>query len=897
MSEPQHLITIKAAHQQQRLPVYRKILRWTWRLSTLAVASVLTVFFVINFTAIPSFRELENPNSALASEVLAGNGEVLGRYFIENRVPVSYEDLSPHLVNALIATEDERFREHSGVDARAVARVVVRTILLRDQSAGGGSTITQQLAKNLYSDRNFADMSKLEKLFALMYRKLREWITAIKIEKSYTKEEILAMYLNQVNFVNNAFGIRAAAEVYFGKSQDKLNIEEAATLIGMLQNPSRYNPNTYPERCIRRRMVVLYQMWHNGILTEAQYDSLKVLPLDMSRFKKVTFTDDTAPYLCAELKKDVQALLDKPEHRKSDGTKYNIYKDGLRIYTTIDPAFQKHAEYAIREHMRKTQKRFFEVWRNRDPWTYRTRETTDAEINQRREEFWKLIRAGDRYQQLRPKYLGALSERIQEKYDFELQDSDIQRMLADEKDGKTITSMVAKNWISAEDAANYRRIMGSSDWPEIKKQWNTLQNAILGKLRTPVKMKVFSWDAPKFEKDTLMSPYDSLRYHRMFLQTGLLAVDPSSSEVKAWVGGINFKYFQFDHVRTMRQVGSTFKPFVYSTAIAQQSISPCYQVYDIAVTIPKHYQNFTLISDWTPKNSTGTYSGSLLSLKEALKGSVNSVSAFLMKQMGSPEPVRGLLNNMGVDSSARRPDGEYRIPKQPSICLGAADLTVWEMTAAYATFANKGLYAKPYVIKKIEDKNGRVIYRALPEEHQALPPNVNYVMLDMLKYNLRGAPGINKLKSEVGGKTGTTNDYTDGWFMGVTPRLVVGTWVGGEDRWIRFLSLAEGQGARMARPIFADFLQRLENDKTAGYDYNARFERPAGELGIEIDCSKYQSAYGPAGDGDEEFAPDLYNDEIPDEESVPGGTVPKGAPAKQPAKKPDSSFGDEFDGG
>lgn len=878
------------------MPAYRKILRWIWRLATLVVVSVLTVFLVINFTAIPSFRELENPNSALASEVLANNGEVLGRYFIENRVPVSYEDLSPHLVNALIATEDERFRDHSGVDARAVARVVIRTILLRDQSAGGGSTITQQLAKNLYSDRNFTDMSKVEKLFALMYRKLREWITAIKIEKSYTKEEILAMYLNQVNFVNNAYGIRAAAEVYFGKTQDSLKIEEAATLIGMLQNPSRYNPNTYPERCIRRRMVVLYQMWRNGFLTETQYDSLKVLPLDMSRFRKVTFTDDTAPYLCAELKKDVQAILDQPEHRKSDGTKYNIYKDGLRIYTTIDPAFQKHAEAAMQEHIRKTQRRFFEVWRNRDPWTYRTRETTDAEINQRREELWKLIRAGDRYQQLRPKYLGAISERIQEKYDFELQDSDIQRMLAEEKDGKTITNMVAKNWISAQDAANYRRIMDSGDWPEIKKQYNALQNAIMGKLRTPVKMKVFSWDAPKFEKDTVMSPYDSLRYHRMFLQTGLLAVDPTSSEVKAWVGGINFKYFQFDHVRTMRQVGSTFKPFVYSTAIAQQSISPCYQVYDIAVTIPKHYQNFTLISDWTPKNSTGTYSGSLLSLKEALKGSVNSVSAFLMKQMGSPEPVRGLLNNMGVDSSARRADGEYRIPKQPSICLGAADLTVWEMTAAYATFANKGLYASPYVIKKIEDKNGRVIYRALPEEHQALPPNVNYVMLDMLKYNLRGAPGINKLKSEVGGKTGTTNDYTDGWFMGVTPRLVVGTWVGGEDRWIRFLSLSDGQGARMARPIFADFVQRLENDKSAGYDYNARFERPAGDLGIEIDCSKYQGAYGPAGGDEEEFAPDLYNDEIPDEESAPGGTVPKGQ-SKQPAKKPDSGFGDEFDGG
>ncbi|MBK8923663.1 MAG: penicillin-binding protein [Saprospirales bacterium] len=677
-SEPQRLITIKAALQQQRMPLYRKAIRWIWRLSVLGIASGLALFLIINYTAIPSFRELENPQSALASEVLGNNGEVLDRYFVENRVPVAYEDLSPHLVNALIATEDERFRKHSGVDAKAVGRVFVRTILLRDQSAGGGSTITQQLAKNLYSDRNFDGMSKVEKMVALVYRKLREWITAIKIEKSYTKEEILAMYLNQVNFVNNAFGIRAAAEVYFGTTQDKLRVQEAATLVGMLQNPSRYNPNTYPERCIRRRMVVLYQMWQNGYLTEAQYDSLKVLPLDMSRFKKVTFSDGTAPYLCAELKKDVQAILESLDCRKTDGTQYNIYRDGLRIYTTIDPKYQRHAEAAMAQHMKKMQQRFFQVWRNRDPWTYRTRSTTPQEIEQRREELLKLIRSSDRYQQLWPKYFSPLADRIQDKYEFELQDADVLRMLADEKDGKTITRFVANNWIPAQMAANYRQIMSSRDWPEIKKQWAALQKDIMARYRTRVPMKVFSWDSSNLEKDTLMSPYDSLRYHRMFLQTGVLAVDPTTSEVKAWVGGINFKYFKFDHVRTMRQVGSTFKPFIYATAIAQQSISPCYQVYDQAVTIPAHYQNFTTIADWTPRNSMGSYSGQLLTLKEALKGSVNSVSAFLMKQMGSTEPVRGLLNNMGIDSSGRLADGGYRIPKQPSICLGVADLTVWE---------------------------------------------------------------------------------------------------------------------------------------------------------------------------------------------------------------------------
>ena len=891
MSEPQQLISIKAALQQQRMPLYQKVLRWVWRLSLLSVATVLMLFLVINFTAIPSFRELENPNSALASEVLGNNSEVLGRYFIENRVPVSYEELSPYLVKALIATEDERFREHSGVDARAVGRVIVRTILLRDQSAGGGSTITQQLAKNLYSGRDFKGMGKLEKIFSLIYIKLREWITAIKIEKSYTKEEIIAMYLNQVTFVNNAFGIRAAAEVYFGTTQDKLKIEEAATLVGMLQNPSRYNPNSFPERCIRRRMIVLYQMWRNGYLTETQYDSLKVLPLDMSRFKRVTFSDDTAPYLCAELKKDLDDILSTPEARKSDGSKYDIYRDGLRIYTTIDPVFQEHAEMAMREHMKKVQSRFFQVWKNRDPWTHRRSETSQAEIDQRKEELMKLVRSGERYQQLWPEYLGDISDRIQEQYEFELGDPDIQRMLAEEKDGTTITQYVALNWISPQQAANYRQIINSPDWQVIKRQWAALQKEIMRLFHIKVPMKVFAWDNPKFEKDTIMSPYDSLRYHRMFLQTGMLAVDPTTSEVKAWVGGVNFKYFKFDHVRSMRQVGSTFKPFVYATAIAQQRISPCYQVYDLAVTIPARYQNFTTIKDWTPRNSGGSYSGRLLTLKEALKGSVNSVSVFLMKQMGSPELVRGLLNNMGVDSSARRPDGEYRIPKQPAICLGAADLTVWEMTAAYSTFANKGVYARPYVIKKIEDRYGRIIYRSQPEEHPALPGNVDYVLLDMLKYNLGGAPGIRTLKSEVGGKTGTTNDYSDGWFMGVTPRLVVGTWVGGEDRWIRFLSLNDGQGARMARPIFADFVQRLENDKNSGYDYNARFFRPPGDLNIEIDCSKYLDSSLPPGD-EEDFAPDQYNDELPLD-----GDIPPATRVKPAGKKPDANFGDEFEGG
>jgi penicillin-binding protein 1A len=890
MSEPQHLISIKAALQQKRMPLYEKIVRWAWRLLLGGMAAVAIFFLVINFTAIPSFRELEDPASAVASEVLAGNNEVLGRYFIENRVPVAYEDLSPHLVNALLSTEDVRFREHCGIDARAVGRVIFRTLLMADQSSGGGSTITQQLAKMLYSDRDFRGLSGVQKTVKLIYMKLREWITAVKLERSYTKEEIIAMYLNQFNFINNAYGIHAASEVYFGKTPETLSIQEAAVLIGMLQNPSYFNPNRFPDRTIRRRWIVLAQMRNNNVLTEAQFDSLKVLPLDMSRFKKVNFTDDKAPYLCSELKKDIARILDAPESRRPDGTKYDIYKDGLKIYTTIDPVYQQHAEAAVQEHMKKIQPRLFQVWRGRDPWTHRNNGTSDEEIQMRRDALWSLVRQGERFQMLWPKYLDPLAELVKKRYAFELRDIDLERMLREDKKAGSISKMLAAKEVSIEQAAAYRKIMTDKAWPEIKKQYAALRAAVLRQYDTKTRMKVFAWNAPGLEKDTIMSPMDSLRYHRMFLQTGMVAVDPTTSEIKAWVGGINFKHFQFDHIRTDRQVGSTFKPFVYASAIAQQGISPCMEVYDQAVTIPARYQNFTHVVDWTPKNSTGNYSGARLNLKEALKNSVNTASAFLMKQMGGTELVRGLCDNMGVDS-ALQANGRYRVPKQASICLGAADLTVLEMTGAYAAFANKGMYGMPYVVKKIEDKNGRVIYRALPEEKVALPANANYVMLEMLRYNVKGAPGVNSLKSDVGGKTGTTNDYTDGWFMGVTPRLVVGTWVGGEDRWIRFTNLADGQGARLARPIFASFIQKLEKDPKSGYDYNAKFVRPAGDLGIEINCAAYQSALGPVGD-EEEFSPDIYGDEAP---LNPDGT-PQATP-KSPAKKPDDSFGDEIDGG
>jgi len=541
----------------------------------------------------------------------------------------------------------------------------------------------------------------------------------------------------------------------------------------------------------------------------------------------------------------------------------------------------------MQEQMRKLQNRFFTVWKGKDPWSYRNSETKPEEIEGRKERLDDLLRDGDRYQGIRPKYLDVLTETIQKRYNFDLRDADIERMLMEEKKPGSTSKLLAIKWISVEQAAAYRKIMSGKEWPEIKNQYAALQVAIRKAYNVKTKMKVFSWNSPGLQKDTVMSPMDSLRYHRMFLQTGLLAVDPTNSEIKAWVGGINFKWFQYDHVRTDRQVGSTFKPFVYATAIAQQGISPCFEVYDQAVTIPAHYQNFNLATDWTPKDANG-YSGARMTLKDALKNSVNAVSVYLMKQMGDVRPVIGLCNNMGIDSST------HRIPNSPAICLGAADLTVMEMVGAYTTFGNKGVFGRPFVIRKIEDKNGRVLYRSLPEERVALPPNVNYVMTQMLKYNVQGAPVINKLKSDIGGKTGTTNDFSDGWFMGITPRLVVGTWVGGEDRWIRFRDIADGQGARMARPICASFISRLENDPKSGYDFNARFVRPAGDLGIELNCAAYQNGPAPTGvGGEEDFAPDIYNDQAPtDEESSP--TTPKPGDKKiPPAKKPDEGFGDQ----
>lgn len=845
-------------HQHQKLSTYQSLARWMWRAAIGGIVGLILYLIVLSFST-PSFKQLEDPNYSLASEILAANGEVIGRYYIENRVPVPYDSLSDYLIQALIATEDERFSKHAGIDPRALGRVLYGLVTLSPK--GGGSTITQQLAKLLYSSRDFEGMNKIEKSFALVSRKLSEWITAVKLEKNYTKEEILSMYLNKADFINGAFGIKAAAEVYFGKPQDSLRIEEAATLIGMLQNPSLYNPVRRAEKAKNRRNIVLQQMVRNKMITEEECTALMKSKLDMSRFKTRNSVDGMAPYFRQELLQDVLHILAQKECLKPDGTQYDIYRDGLTITTTIDPEMQRLAEAAMREHMADIQKRFFTVWKGRDPWTYRNPETTEDEIRIRQRTLERLIRETERYQVIRDAYMSEVVDQVRAEFNYRVDDSDMERMIEEEKKDGFIISLIAKKYATPEQAAVYRRIMASDYWQVLKMQWRKVQADAKKQFNTPVKkMRVFAYNE-KMEKDTTMTPLDSLKYHRMFLQMGSMAIDPRSGAVKTWVGGCNFRYFQYDHIRNSRQVGSTFKPFVYATAIDQKGISPCYTVYDVPQTISPGEGFFRLSKSWTPKNA-GSYSGRNYTLQEALKESVNTVSVYLMKELGNTEPVRGLINNMGIDSSTKFPNGQYRVPKQPSICLGATDLSVFEMTGAYGTFANNGLFTRPYFISQIQDKNGRVIYRNIPEERQALPPNSDYVMVHMLKYAAKGAPGISDLKSDVGGKTGTTNDFTDGWFMGITPQLVVGTWVGGEDRWIRFLNIADGQGSRMARPFFAKFMKKIETSTKVDYDPAPRFLQPPGDLGIEIDCAQYRKQAGGSPDA-AEFFEDQFSDEAP----------------------------------
>ena len=817
----------------QKYQRFNRIITWL-ALSLAGIFAVTLIFFT--YGEIPGLEELENPKYDLASVIYDARGEAFGRYYIEERVALTYDQLSPYVVNALIATEDQRFYKHSGIDLRALVRVGFKTMIFNQKNSGGGSTITQQLAKLLYERPKTAGMSFPKKALLLLKSKFKEWVIAIKLEKSYTKEEILAMYLNKFEFINGAHGIESAANIYFNKSQKELSIPEAATLIGMLKNPSMYNPRRFPDRCESRRNIVLNLMKDGGFINKNQLQDFEKLPLDMSSFVRKTQSDGPAPYFRAELTKFLRQLFSSKDIKKADGTDYNIYTDGLKIYTTIDLQYQEYAEKAVHDHMIKNQIKFNRVWKNMDPWTY---DTDDYQKKLRASILESQCKSSDRYLMLRNRMLGKILKSVDDTYQgLPLSDNIIKVLDSIQLNKKTWNQATQASRIDVTRQGDYHRLINDPLWQDLVSQYNSLQDSFKKEFNRPVKMLVYDYN--KGEKDTIMSPLDSVRYHKMFLQSAMLVVEPNSGYVKAWVGGINHKYFKYDHVTMRRSVGSTIKPFVYTQAMAVANISPCQEFDDIQYTISPSDSGFGLDEEWSPANAEEKFSGQKFNLFKGLYYSKNSITVRLIKELGTVEPIRNLLNNLGIDKNMRLLNGQLAVPKVPSICLGAVDLTPLEMTGAYTAFANNGSYTQPVYISKIEDKNGKVIYQAIPTRKSAINPLYNSVMLSMLTNNVGGGSGM-RVKTPIGGKTGTTNDFADGWFMGVTPSLVVGIWVGGDDKWIRFRNLLDGQGSAMAKPITTLFIQQLENDLKSGFNYNEKFPDPPVGYNELIDCGLYNS--------------------------------------------------------
>jgi len=698
------------------------------------------------FGSLPKVDELLNPKNNLATIVYSGDMKILGKYYSENRVNVAFEKIDKDVVNALIATEDVRYYEHNGVDFKALLRSFFG--VFTGGNRGGGSTISQQLAKMMFPRER---LNKLE----LVVRKLKEWIIATQLEKYYTKDEILALYLNKFDFLNLAVGIKSAAQIYFNSNQDSLKIEQAAMLVGMAKNPSLFNPIRHNEICLKRRNVVLNQLVKYGYLSSLKYDSLKVLPLGLS-FRPEDHNDGLAPYFREYLRDVFLKNWCKSHINSETEAPYNIYKDGLKIYTTIDSKMQNYAEEAVYEHMNDLQKMFSKECLNKKnaPFAWNiSKQEIEGIMN-------SSVKRSDRYRQLK------------------------------------------------EDGLSHEKII------EI--------------FHKPAPMRVYSL---RGDIDTILSPYDSIKYYKSFLQTGFMAMEPQTGYVKAWVGGINHKYFKYDHVKvSKRQVGSTFKPFVYALAI-QEGLSPCHQVPNIRTCI-----NMPDGKDWCPDNSDGLKgTGQMITLRRALALSVNYVTAWIMKQYG-PHAVVNLVKRLGVTS---------QIPEVPSICLGTADISVFEMVAANSTFANKGTYIQPTFITRIEDKNGKVLEEFIPNSNEVFSEEKAYTIIQLMRgvvqegtgSRLRGAKY--KLNNQIAGKTGTTQHNADGWFIGLTPELVAGCWVGGEDRSIHFNSITEGQGASMALPIWGKFFVKVYADKTIKLS-KADFTKPKNlDPNLEMDCSKY----------------------------------------------------------
>lgn len=828
---------IETNHSMPDVHPFNRFNKWLRALAISFVAFLIIIFAFISFSDLPSFDDLENPKYDLASIIYDVKGVPFGRYYIEDRVALEYNQLSGHIKNALLVTEDDRFYSHSGIDLRALFRVGFKTLILRQEDAGGGSTITQQLAKLLYKRPDTKGKTRLKKFITLINSKLKEWVTAVKLEKSYTKEEIMTMYLNKFEFINGAHGIEAAAQIYFNKNQDALTVEEAAVLIGMLKNPSLYNPKRFPEKCKQRRNVVLTLLHKDKYLEKSTYDTLITKEIDMSGFSRKTQSEGPAPYFRAELTKYLKDLFTKKNIKKSNGTEYNVYTDGLKIYTTIDLTYQKYAEEAVWEHMKWNQDRYWKVWKKRDPWTF---EADDHQKKIRADILESHNKGSERYLALRTKILGKQLANVDEKFPGLPLSDNVIKSLDSISNNQT-------SWRNATNRGNldivyqdkYHRLINSDIWSNFISKYRELQQAYQKEFSTKVNMKVFDY-IDGGEKIVEMTPFDSVRYHKMHLQAGFLAVEPSSGNVKAWVGGVSHKYFKYDHATMRRSVGSTMKPFVYTQAMAVANILPCQEFDDIQYTISPGDPGFDLVEEWSPANATEEFTGNKYNLFHGLLYSKNSITVKLLKEMGTVAPVRDLLHHLGIDKNLRLENGRLAVPNLPSICLGAVDLTLMEMTGAYSAFGNSGTYVQPVFVSRIEDKNGKVIYQDIPKRKSAINPLYNAVMVEMLKNNVGGRFSLS-IKSKIGGKTGTTNDYADGWFMGVTPTLITGTWTGGDDKWIRFLTLDEGQGYVMARPISELFLKKLEKDAQCGYDWKANFPPPPPGLEELINCTQYKT--------------------------------------------------------
>ncbi len=745
---------------------YRKFVRFIWiafAAGTLGVAGIFGAASAGLLGTMPDFRQLENPKTNLATQIISADNTVLGKfYFNDNRTPISYDEIPSSMIDALVATEDERFYSHSGIDFKGTARA-----LFYLGSKGGGSTITQQLARQLFT--GVRSRNKLEAVI----QKIKEWVIAIRLERRYTKSEIITMYLNIYDFNYNADGIRSASAIYFSKMPKEMSLSESAMLVGMLKNSSLYNPLRRPELVRERRNIVYQQMLRNNLIDQKEKDSLAALPIEVD-FNPQSHREGIATYFRAYLQKFMRSWI--ANNPKEDGSSYNLYLDGLSIYTTIDSRLQTYAEQAVGAHMSTLQKEFF-------------RQNSEA------------------FNPTAPF--------------LEIKDDEVERIMEQAK-------------------------QRSERWRKMKAR-GIDEAGILASFDEPTEMEVFGWNG---DIDTVMTPTDSIRYYKHFLRAGMMSMEPQSGHVKAWVGGINYRHFQFDHVmQGKRQIGSTFKPFVYATAIDQLKLSPCDSLPDGYYCVEP--AKFGAHDAWCPKNSGDRYIGKR-TLKNALANSVNTISARLIDKVG-PRPVANLARNLGVTSY---------IPSVPAIALGSADLSVYEMVGAYSSFANKGIYVMPVLVTRIEDKNGTVIYQATPETKDVLSEESAYVTLKLLEGVTEAGSGIRlrhvgadktnpifrdivtgypyAFENPIAGKTGTTQNQSDGWFIGMVPNLATGVWVGGEDRATHFETITYGQGATMALPIWASYMKACYADSTLTVSQEP-FEAPA-YVSIPLDCDSLSLA-------------------------------------------------------